>query len=213
MLPPDNMSSPITDRNLPAQPEGTVLIERWTIYALIDAWISESRIKPAHQLFFFLLLTLCIAGAMVLITLPIAAFPSIPIFLFILIQAAIIVPTILLHELCHGIVILLYGGSPRYGYKWLNGLGPVVYATTEGFFPIIAYKHIASAPLIIVSGVCLILVLLGYGWWVIFPFIFNAVGSGGDLLGLRVLGKFRGSYFVEDTQDGFNIYRTSAPPN
>jgi hypothetical protein len=92
----------------------------------------------------------------------------------------------------------------------MNGLGPVVYVTTGGYYSLSAYKNIAAAPIVILSILSVIFVFSGYGWWVFIPFVFNAVGAAGDLLSLRVLHPLPAYYLIEDTKDGFNVYATTS---
>jgi hypothetical protein len=191
------------------QPEGMLEIGSWTIYDLVDDWIRHSSIKPGRQLFLFLSLFSGFALLMLGITMQIASFPAIPIGIYIIIQLFSLVITIVLHELCHALFIIAYGGRPMFGWKWMRGIGPVVYATTDGYYNVCAYRHIAAAPLAMISLICIIGVVFGLGWWLIIPFIFNAFGAGGDLLSLRVLQRYPADYLIEDTQDGFKVYRNT----
>lgn len=140
------------------------------------------------------------------ITMQMRPFPAIPVGIILVLQMFSLIITVAVHELCHALVIIAYGGNPEFGWKWMKGLGPVVYATTDGYYTVRAYRQIAAAPLLMISLICTIGVVFGLGWWLIVPFAFNAIGAGGDLLSLRVLHRYRADYLIEDTQDGFQIY-------
>lgn len=188
-------------------PEEAGLVRSWSIYDLVDDWIVRSSVKPEHQILFFLVCIAGAAGVMIWITKDLTSFPEMPLGIYIVLQVVLLFVTIAVHELCHALMILYYGGRPGFGAKWMKGLGPVVYATTKGFFTVHAYRRIAAAPLIIISVMCMIGVFFGAGWWLLVPFIFNAVGAGGDLLSLRVLKRYPSDFIIEDTQDGFSAYK------
>jgi len=187
-------------------PDGVEMIRAWTIYELVDDWLLRSTMKPGKQIVLSLLTIAGIAGLMTWITLQTTTFPALSIGGYVAIQFMLLFLTIVIHELSHALLILYYGGKPRFGAKWLKNLGPVVYATTNGFFSVHAYRRIAAAPLIIITGLCFTGIFFGIGWWLIVPFIFNAIGAGGDLLSLRVLNRYPSFYLIEDTQDGFTTY-------
>lgn len=187
-------------------PDDVIQLRSWTIYDLIDDWIINYSISPGRQIIFFLLSICGIAGIMVWVTMQMTEFPSLSIGFYVFIQIVSLAVTITIHELCHASVILYYGGRPRFGAKWMRGLGPVVYATTRGYFTVYAYRRIAAAPLVIISVLCIVGLFLGIGWWVIVPFIFNSIGAGGDLLSLRALKRYPLDYLIEDTEDGFTAY-------
>lgn len=182
------------------------MIRSWTVYQLVDDWILRSVINPGMQITLSLLTVVVIAGAMTWLTMETTAFPAISPGGYAAIQFVLLFVTIVIHELCHAAVILYFGGKPRFGAKWLKGLGPVVYATSDGYFSVPAYRRIAAAPLVIISGLCFTGIFFGIGWWLIIPFIFNAIGAGGDILSLRVLHRYPEWYVIEDTQDGFTAY-------
>ncbi len=188
-------------------PDNMVEVRSWTIYDLIDDWVLHSPISPGRQIFFYLISIAGIAGIMVWVTMQMSPFPSLSIGLYVFIQVVLLLSTITIHELCHALVIMHYGGRPRFGAKWMKELGPVVYATTRGFLTVHAYRRIAAAPLIIISLLCVIGLFFGIGWWLIVPFVFNAIGAGGDLLSLRVLKRYPEHYLIKDTEDGFTAFK------
>lgn len=188
-------------------PEEYVFVRSWTIYDLVDDWILHSTEKPGRQIIFYLFGVACIAALMVWGSGNIVSFPDIGAGTYILINIVLLFITIVVHEIAHALVIIYYGGSPRFGAKWLRGLGPVVYVTTDGLFTVHAYKRVAAAPLVIISIACVFGVFLGIGWWLIVPFVFNAIGAGGDLLSLRVLQRYPTEYLIKDTKDGFDAYK------
>lgn len=181
-------------------------IGSWTIYDLVDDWIRHSSIKPPRQLFVFFTLLSGFALLMLGVTMQITPFPAIPIGIILIIQLLSLLITVVVHEIWHAVFIIAYGGHPKFGWKWMKGLGPVVYATTDGYYSVRAYRHIAAAPLVIISLICIIGMFFGLGWWLIVPFVFNAIGAGGDLLSLRTLQRYPADYLIEDTQDGFKVY-------
>jgi hypothetical protein len=190
-------------------PVGFRVVRSWSIYELLDDWILYSSSKSGRQIVAYVLFILVIAGFMTWITLERFPFPAISGVMYAVIQVALLFITVAIHELCHALVIYYYGGYPRFGAKWMKGLGPVMYVTAHGYFTVHAYRRIAISPLVIVSGLCFLTVSTGMGWWVIVPFVFNAVGAGGDILSLRVLKRYPSGYLIEDTQDGFTAYRFS----
>lgn len=191
-------------------PDGTAAVQSWTIYDLVDDWILHSSIKPGNQILIFLLLVMTTAGTMIWIAMQYSQFPPVPVGAYIVMQPILLVVTIVMHELCHAYLILYYGGRPRFGWKWLKGLGPVIFATTKGYYSVRAYRRIAAAPLVAISFFCLAGSFFGIGWWLIFPFLFNAIGAGGDLLSLRVLKRYPPDFLIEDTEDGFTVYRSGS---
>jgi hypothetical protein len=187
-------------------PLASHLVKSWTIYDLVEDWVSQTRLRPGFQVLLYLLIILTIGLLTALISAWLSAFPSVSFGTFVVLQLSFLLLTIVLHELCHGLLIKFYGGIPTFGMKWMNGIGPVMYATTAGYYRISAYKNIAAAPLIMLSTLSIMIISAGYGWWVLIPFIFNAIGSGGDLLSLRVLRKYPVHYYIKDTKDGFTVY-------
>jgi hypothetical protein len=190
-------------------PVGFQAVRSWSIYDLVDDWILYSSSKPGRQIAAYVLLILGIAGFMTWITIARSAFPMTSGIAYATLVLASLFITIAIHELCHALVIYYYGGHARFGAKWMKGLGPVIYVTAHGYFTVHAYRYVALAPLVIVSGVCFLTVVVGMGWWAIVPFVFNAIGAGGDILSLRVLKRYPSGYLIEDTQDGFTVYRSS----
>jgi len=188
-------------------PNQTEELRAWSIYDLVDDWILHTAVRPGRQILLYVLCIAGVTGIMVWLTSQITSFPALSIGLYVVIQVGMLFVTITLHELCHAFMIVYYGGTPRFGAKWMKDLGPVVYATTNGYLTVYAYRHIAAAPLIIISILCMVGILFGFGWWVIIPFIFNALGAGGDLLSLRVLKRYPDNYLIQDTEDGFTVYR------
>jgi hypothetical protein len=181
-------------------------VKSWTVYDLIENWVSQTRFRPGFQILLYLLVILTIGLLTALVSARLSAFPSVSFGTFVVLQLSFLSVTIVLHELCHGLLIKFYGGIPTFGVKWMNGIGPVIYATTAGYYRISAYRNITAAPLILLSTLSIIVIFTGYGWWVLIPFLFNAIGSGGDMLSLRVLRQYPGYYFIEDTKDGFTVY-------
>lgn len=190
-------------RELPSDAEK---IRSWSIYDLVDDWVSRSEVNPSHQLVVFFGILLSFIGVMLWWTIWVTSFPSIAVIAYIVSQVGLLVATIVTHELCHAAVIVYYGGVPRFGAKFMEGLGPVVYVTTGGYFTVNAYRNITAAPLLSLSVICFVGVFLGLGWWMLVPFFFNSIGAGGDLLSLRVLRRYPRHYLVEDTRDGFVVY-------
>lgn len=188
-------------------------IQSWTIYDLVDDWIHHSSIKPGNQILLFLLFVITTAGLMVWLTMQLSSFPPISIGVYVIMQPILLLVTIVFHELCHAYLILYYGGRPQFGWKWMKGLGPVLFATTKGYYTVQAYRRIAAAPLVTISIFCFVGIFFGIGWWLILPFVFNAIGAGGDLLSLRVLKRYPTKYLIEDTQDGFTVYSSGSGNN
>lgn len=124
----------------------------------------------------------------------------------------LIPPVLLLHEMCHGLMIRHFGHTPRYGAKWL-----VIFATSDGaFFRRNEFIRIALAPLTIITWAGALLMLFvpqGLATWVAWAITLNAAGSIGDLWMTMVALRFEPSVLIRDEADGMRIFarRTASP--
>ena len=123
-----------------------------------------------------------------------------------------IVVTLVLHELTHGLVMQMFGASPKYGIIWK---GLMLYATSPGY----AYRRnnyvvIALAPFVFIS----VLVILGM-WilqgttWVVLLAIYgvvNASGAVGDMWITMIVLRYAATAYVMDERDGIRMFLPKA---
>lgn len=126
--------------------------------------------------------------------------------LFILMLAATIFAVLVLHELIHGLFFWFFSHQkPIFGFK-----GFYAYATLPGwYFPKNQYLVIASAPLILISilGILLVPVVPFNSLWIIFlALVINASGAIGDLVvTVRLLFKPK-TTMTQDFADTITFY-------
>ena len=135
----------------------------------------------------------------------------------ILISVALVVGTVVLHELIHGAFMSKYGGKPSYGAGIAYFILPYFYATSKTVFPRKQYIMIAIAPLVVIS-----LVVIGImaafpsiAHWMFIPFIVNASGAVGDMWVTRNVLRYPKHVMLEDRKTGLIIYgkETDKPLN
>jgi hypothetical protein len=135
----------------------------------------------------------------------------------ILISVALLIGTLVLHELIHGVFMSKYGGKPSYGAGIAHFILPYFYATTKTVFPRNQFIVIAIAPLVVIS-----LVVIGImaafpsiAHWMFIPFIINASGAVGDIWVTRNVLRYPKHIMLEDRKTGLIIYgkETDKPMN
>jgi hypothetical protein len=126
----------------------------------------------------------------------------------VLILLAAIVLTLLLHELTHGLVMSLFGATPRYGVKW-EALA--LYATAPGYaFTRNQYLAVILAPLATLSVLASSGILAFAGGPAVSVLVtcavINTMGACGDLyMAYRVIQYPRSAYVI-DEEDGMRIF-------
>ncbi len=113
-----------------------------------------------------------------------------------------------LHEWIHGLTIVRYGHRPRYGMTWY-----ALYATAEGaYFRRDEYLRVLLAPLVVITGGSLLLVLVvppSLGFWVVLAMVVNATGAAGDVLMALIVRRRAPTDLVQDERDGLCIFSAS----
>jgi hypothetical protein len=120
---------------------------------------------------------------------------------------ALVLLTLPLHELMHGLFISRYGHKPKYGIKILKG---VLYATADGaLFRRDEFNAVAMAPFVVISLVMLALSLIfppGIAIWLMFAATINATGAVGDFWMVVKTLQFPADALVLDVKDGMRIF-------
>lgn len=138
-----------------------------------------------------------------------AIFAGLPFVLWLLLIAGVNIVAYLfmvpIHEGVHAIVILLEGGSPRFGLK----LPYAAYCTAPGqVFPRRAYQLVALAPLVVLTAAGLVLTWLfpasGLVLWLFW--VGNFSGAAGDIMVAREMGQLPSSVLIADTATGYTAY-------
>jgi hypothetical protein len=126
----------------------------------------------------------------------------------ILIYFALIIGTLVLHELIHGVFMSKYGGKPSYGAGIAYFILPYFYATTTTVFRRNQFIVISIAPLVLISlvGIGLMAAFPSIAHWIFIPFVINASGAVGDLWVARNVLRYPKHVFLEDRKTGLIIY-------
>jgi hypothetical protein len=135
----------------------------------------------------------------------------------IVISVTLIVGTIVLHELIHGVFMSKYGGKPSYGAGIAHYILPYFYATTKTIFTRNQFIVIAIAPLVVISlvGIGFMAAFPSIAHWMFIPFVINASGAVGDLWITRNILRYPKHVLLEDRKTGLIIYgkETDKPMN
>jgi len=119
-----------------------------------------------------------------------------------------IVVTFVLHELTHGLVMQMFGASPKYGIIWK---GLMFYATSPGY----AYRRnnyvvIALAPFVFISTLVVLgmWILQGTAWVALLAIcgIVNASGAVGDMWITMIVLRYAAIAYVMDERDGIRVF-------
>ncbi|MBN1920763.1 MAG: DUF3267 domain-containing protein [Anaerolineae bacterium] len=121
---------------------------------------------------------------------------------------AMLLLTLVLHELLHGLTLRYYGAKPIYGVLWKELM---FYATAAGHaFRRNAYLVIALAPLVGLSVLALLLLMLPLPAWLALPVMlcaaFNVGSAVGDLWLVRVALRYPRSAYIVDEKDGLRVF-------
>ena len=135
----------------------------------------------------------------------------------IVISVTLIIGTIVLHELIHGVFMSKYGGKPSYGAGIAHYILPYFYATTKTIFTRNQFIVIAIAPLVVISlvGIGFMAAFPSIAHWMFIPFVINASGAVGDLWITRNILRYPKHVLLEDRKTGLIIYgkETDKPMN
>jgi hypothetical protein len=119
-----------------------------------------------------------------------------------------IVVTLVLHELTHGLIMQMFGASPKYGIIWK---GLMLYATSPGY----AYRRnnyvaIALAPFVLISALVILgmWILQGTSWVALLCVcgIVNASGAVGDMWITMIVLRYAATAYVMDERDGIRVF-------
>ncbi|MBK9751086.1 MAG: DUF3267 domain-containing protein [Chloroflexi bacterium] len=129
----------------------------------------------------------------------------------VLMIVLVIVITLPLHELIHGLAITYVGHKPTYGMKLDKG---VLYATADqALFRRDEYLMVALAPLVVITLAALLLLWIvpnGLVYWLSLAVVLNAGGAIGDLWAVGVVLRHPRSVLVRDEADGFRVFGCAA---
>lgn len=113
----------------------------------------------------------------------------------------------LLHELVHGLAILVLGHRPRYGHGIVSGM-PYLSTTAPGVrFSRPAFVWVALAPSVLITLTLAAVVAWGpHGGWFILPAVVHLSGCAGDwFLVSRALKAPPGTR-IEDLESGMRLH-------
>jgi hypothetical protein len=128
-----------------------------------------------------------------------------------LIVAALILGLGVVHEAIHGLAMLAFGGSPKFGVLKIGGILAGLYATDPGRrFGRTQYLIICLAPLVVITPIGLLACMLPFGAWLMVPFAGVFAGCIGDLnITWHVLRGPRDA-LCEDLRDGLRLWAREA---
>ena len=118
----------------------------------------------------------------------------------------LIAVVVVLHELCHGLAIRAFGGEPRYGFGVAYFLVPYAFATTETHLTRNQFILVALAPLVVLTGVGVPVMILFELPWLAMPLALNAAGAVGDLWMSLIVLSYPAEVTVLDNETGIEIY-------
>jgi len=135
-------------------------------------------------------------------------------WIFFPIVLGLIVAVIILHEAVHGLLFLILGGKPRFGFKLIGHCFPVAYATSSAPIRRNQYLLIALSPFLILTPIFMIIGVLAttdnMATLALIAVALNIAGSIGDFAAsCNMLRHSRKALFT-DTEEGFNWYVPSS---
>jgi hypothetical protein len=115
--------------------------------------------------------------------------------------------TFILHELTHGLIMKMFGATPKYGIIWK---GLMFYATSPGYaYHRNNYAVIALAPFIFISVLVILgmWLLQGTAWVALLGIcgIVNASGAVGDMWITIIVLRYAVTAYVMDERDGIRV--------
>lgn len=127
-------------------------------------------------------------------------------FLFVMGSMALV---IVVHELCHGTAIRVFGGTPRYGLGVVYAVFPYAFATTDTRFTRNQFLVVTLAPLVLLTGIG-VPVMIAFEWpWLAVPLALNAGGAVGDVWMALTLLSYPADVSVVDSETGLEVYGPS----
>lgn len=121
--------------------------------------------------------------------------------------------TLALHELLHGLGMLMAGARPRFGAGVMSPGLPYLYTTSEGHrFDRLHYVVIAALPNVAINLALVALMVWGPepAWWVI-PFAVHLSGGVGDMWLCWASMAERPGTLIEDQRGGIRVHRLVRP--
>jgi hypothetical protein len=116
-----------------------------------------------------------------------------------------------IHEAVHGVVMIAFGGRPRFGVLMSSGVPLGFYATTPGYrYTRPQYLLVCLAPLAILSPLGLALCWLPLGGHLVVPFALQLAGCIGDVTIAWHVMRAPGGALCEDTRDGTRFWKAGA---
>lgn len=129
---------------------------------------------------------------------------------WLLILLGVMIAVIILHELVHGLFFWLFSRHlPQFGL----GQGYAFAAMPDWYFPRVQYLIIGLSPLLVLTGLGLVLCLfLPAGWLLLLlaGMAINVGGASGDIYVCLLIARETPRVLIRDTGDGFQLYRPDA---
>ena len=121
----------------------------------------------------------------------------------------LVLAIVVVHELLHGLVIVLVGGRPTFGAgRSESGAVAFFYTTAPGhLFTRAQYVVVALAPLVVLGALLLWWVWAGpWGGWLVIPAAIHLAGCVGDVGLTMLVLRQPGGTLVEDRKIGVTFH-------
>lgn len=129
--------------------------------------------------------------------------------LALVVTVVLVLAIVVVHELLHGLVIVLVGGRPTFGAgRSESGAVAFFYTTAPGhLFTRAQYVVVALAPLVVLGALLLWWVWAGpWGGWVVIPAAIHLAGCVGDVGLTMLVLRQPGGTLVEDRKIGVTFH-------
>ena len=123
-----------------------------------------------------------------------------------LVFTALIAVVVVAHELCHGLVIRVFGGEPRYGFGVTYFVVPYAFATSDTCLTRNQFIIVALAPLVVLTLLGVPVMILFELPWLAIPLALNAAGAVGDVWMTLIVLSYPAGVAVLDDETGVEIY-------
>ncbi len=131
-------------------------------------------------------------------------------FGFIAIVIGAVLAVVILHEVIHAALFLIFGARPRFGFKTLGKYFAAAYTTTDIPISRNRYLVVCLGPFIIITLACLAAVVVAGPDSIVLVALLvlgmNAGGSLGDFIIARKLLAHKSGTLFQDREDGFAWY-------